>query len=157
MPGITAILHTHNEALRIARAIESLRCCEEVLIIDHDSTDDTCRIARAFGARAIAAGDQGANFHWAAEAANDWIFCMHPAEAVPEMLEASVLEWKLEEQHTQKAFAVALLEEIPEGWVTHPPEPRLVHRSHSRWDKWKPVAEAEIRVLDGPLARLNLP
>jgi hypothetical protein len=33
MPKITALLHTHNDALRLGRALDSLRPCDEVLVI----------------------------------------------------------------------------------------------------------------------------
>ena len=45
MPKISALIHAHNDGLRIGRAVESLRCCDQVLVVDHDSTDDTVRRA----------------------------------------------------------------------------------------------------------------
>ncbi len=50
MPPITAFLHTHNDARHLGRALESLRPCDEILIIDHGSTDSTLRVAREYGA-----------------------------------------------------------------------------------------------------------
>lgn len=157
MIGVTAILHTYNDALRIARAVESLRCCNEVLVIDHNSSDDTSAVARAFGARVVAGVARGKGFHWPGEAANDWIFCLQPTETVTETLEASLLEWKLAETQRYTGLAVAILEEGPEGWIPHPPETRLVHRSHTRWDGWTPITEGHVGLLDGSLARLLLP
>ena len=43
MPKTTALLHTHNDALRLGRALDSLRPCDEVLVIDEGSEDDTAR------------------------------------------------------------------------------------------------------------------
>ena len=43
MPKISALLHTHNDALRLGRVLDSLRPCDEVLVIDEDSEDDTAR------------------------------------------------------------------------------------------------------------------
>lgn len=76
MLGITAILHTQNDALRIARAIESLRPCDEVLVIDHESGDATREVARRLGARVLLAraGEMQNQLHLQ-EAQNDWIFC----------------------------------------------------------------------------------
>jgi len=116
MPGITAILHTHNDALRIARAVESLRPCDEVLVIDHGSLDDTCRIARIFGARVIAEhANEAEPRHSLQEAQHDWIFCLLPTESVGEALEASLLEWKLEDPPAEAGFGASILEETPEG------------------------------------------
>jgi (heptosyl)LPS beta-1,4-glucosyltransferase len=38
---ITATIITLNEERNIARAIESLRCCDEILIVDSGSVDRT--------------------------------------------------------------------------------------------------------------------
>lgn len=47
---ITAVILTHNEAMHIARALDSLAFCERVLIIDSGSTDGTVALAQARGA-----------------------------------------------------------------------------------------------------------
>jgi glycosyltransferase involved in cell wall biosynthesis len=44
MAKLTALVHTHNDERRIGRAIESLRACDEILVIDHGSTDDTAKM-----------------------------------------------------------------------------------------------------------------
>ena len=51
MPPIAAILHTSNDARTLGRALESLRSCDELLVMDHGSSDDTRKIAREYGAR----------------------------------------------------------------------------------------------------------
>jgi glycosyltransferase involved in cell wall biosynthesis len=50
MPKLTALLHTHNDALRLGRALQSLRPCDQVLVIDENSEDDTEKVARDYGA-----------------------------------------------------------------------------------------------------------
>lgn len=47
---ITAVILTFNEAMHIGRALDSLRFCERVLIIDSGSTDGTVEMAQARGA-----------------------------------------------------------------------------------------------------------
>ena len=42
---ITATIITLNEERNIARAIESLRCCDEILIVDSGSMDRTVELA----------------------------------------------------------------------------------------------------------------
>ena len=37
MPPFTALLHTHNDALRLGRALETLFAGSEILIVDHHS------------------------------------------------------------------------------------------------------------------------
>ena len=50
---ISATIVTLNEERNIARAIESLRCADEVLVVDSGSTDRTREIAARLGARVI--------------------------------------------------------------------------------------------------------
>ena len=160
MPALTAILHTHNDALRIARAVESLRPCDEVLVIDHASSDETCRVAREFGARVVAAAAGSSEADFLREARHDWIFFLLPTESLSEGLEASLYEWKLREElpvAEQKVYAVGILEETHSEWVTHTPEARLAHRVHVRWDAGRLAASENSCVLDGHLLRLRIP
>ena len=50
---ITAIVHTYNARQHLARVLDSLQGVDELLVVDMESTDDTCDIARAHGARVI--------------------------------------------------------------------------------------------------------
>jgi glycosyltransferase involved in cell wall biosynthesis len=94
---ITATIITLNEERNIARAIESLRCCDEILILDSGSVDRTVELAEKLGARVIEAGWRGfaGQKNWAAEqAAHDWILSLDADEALSESLEAEVLTLK---------------------------------------------------------------
>jgi glycosyltransferase involved in cell wall biosynthesis len=42
---ITATIITLNEERNIARAIESLRCCDEIVLVDSGSIDRTVELA----------------------------------------------------------------------------------------------------------------
>ena len=51
---ISGLINTWNEAETIRYAVESLKSwCDEVLVVDQQSSDDTVRIARACGARVV--------------------------------------------------------------------------------------------------------
>ncbi len=50
---LTAIVLTRNEAQNLPRCLESLRFCNEVLVIDDNSTDSTVQTAAKFKARVI--------------------------------------------------------------------------------------------------------
>src|SRR4051812_8890210 len=90
MPKITAIIHTCNDGLRLGRTLDSLRACDQVVVVDHGSTDNTDKIAREHGAefkKAIAGVDRGT---YAVDAKNDWILCVCANESVSEGLEAAL-------------------------------------------------------------------
>lgn len=56
MKYLTAALMVRNEALNIARAIDSIKragCFEEIIVLDTGSTDDTVAIALEHGARVV--------------------------------------------------------------------------------------------------------
>jgi glycosyltransferase involved in cell wall biosynthesis len=51
MQKITVVILTLNEQLHIKRAVQSVACfADKVIVVDSGSTDDTCGIARALGA-----------------------------------------------------------------------------------------------------------
>lgn len=155
MPGITALLHTANDARRIGRALDSLRACDELLVLDHGSSDATLRVAREHGARAEAASSQDDS--GAARAAHDWILCLLPSEALSESLEATLLEWKQEDPGDAAAYALALRQETANGWQHCGPEARLVNRRKLSWTGALPPANADAPSLCGDLLRFADP
>ena len=155
MARITALLHTSNDARRIGRALESLRCCDELLVVDHGSSDHTRKIARDYGARVEPASspqDSGAR-----HATHDWVLCLLPSEALSESLEASLLEWKQEDPGEAVAYALALRAETVNGWTHSPPEVRLVHRSKLGWTGVLPPPVGDALSLCGDLLRFRDP
>ena len=155
MPRLTALLHTANDGRRIGRALDSLRCCDELLVIDHGSLDDTCRIARQHGARvepASSAADSGAG-----HAAHDWVLCLLPSEALSESLEATLLEWKQEDPGDAAAYALALRQETVNGWQHCAPQVRLVDRRKVGWSGALPPTTPDALSLCGDLLRFRDP
>jgi glycosyltransferase involved in cell wall biosynthesis len=156
VPRITALLHTMNDARRIGRALDSLRCCDELLVMDHGSADATQKIAREHGARVEGASSQGADDSGAGRAAHDWVLCLLPSEALSESLEASLLEWK-QEDPSAAAYALALRQETVNGWQHCGPQVRLVNRRKIRWSGALPPDTADAISLCGDLLRFRDP
>ena len=137
---ITATIITLNEERNIARAIESLRCCDEILIIDSGSIDRTVELAQNLGVQVIEAGWLGyaAQKNWAAEqAANDWILSLDADEALSEALEAEI--WNLKKSGPQHdAYTMPRLARYLGRWILHSgwyPDRkiRLYHRAKAQW------------------------
>src|ERR1700722_15856756 len=96
---ITATIVTLNEERNIARAIESLRCADEVVVVDSGSTDQTREIAARLGARVIEEpwrGYAGQKNFAACCAANDWILSIDADEELTNELAAEILQLKKE-------------------------------------------------------------
>jgi glycosyltransferase involved in cell wall biosynthesis len=166
MPPISALLHTANDALRLGRTLETLYPCDEILVVDHDSSDSTTRLAREYGARVISAEEAKTTADYLQLSAHEWIFCLEPREALTEALAASLFEWRrLPSKSTlANAFAVALREEAStissasSGWL-EPSEPqtRLVPRSWTHWENHLPVHDSHVPLLLGELLRFAFP
>jgi glycosyltransferase involved in cell wall biosynthesis len=53
MPKLSAIVITKNEGNNIADCLDSLAFCDERIVVDSSSTDDTVRLAESKGARVV--------------------------------------------------------------------------------------------------------
>lgn len=118
---ITATIITLDEERNIARAIESLRCADEILIVDSGSTDRTVELAQNLGARIIEANWRGfsAQKNWAAEqAANEWILSLDADEALSEGLEAEIWNVKKTGPHYD-AYTMPRLARYLGRWILH--------------------------------------
>jgi glycosyltransferase involved in cell wall biosynthesis len=118
---ITATIITLDEERNIARAIESLRCVDEILIVDSGSVDRTVELARNLGTRVIEANWLGysAQKNWAAEqASNEWILSLDADEALSEALEAEI--WNLKKTGPEyEAYTMPRLARYLGRWILH--------------------------------------
>src|SRR5215475_8388408 len=137
---ITATIITLNEERNIARAIESLRCCDEILILDSGSTDRTLQLAENLRARVFEAGWRGysGQKNWAAEqASNDWILSIDADEALSEALEAEI--WNLKKSGPRyDGYTMPRLARYLGRWIMHSGwypdrKVRLYERTKGRW------------------------
>jgi hypothetical protein len=156
MASITGLLHTKNDGLRIGRCLETLYPCDDIVVVDHGSSDATVRVARTYGAR-ILAGENGASINQYLRSIPGWVLCLDPSESLTESLAASLFEWKTGDAG-RGAFSVFLREETPSGWVENPAaQTRLVPRSWERWNGRFPVHEPAAVALEGELLRFVFP
>jgi glycosyltransferase involved in cell wall biosynthesis len=137
---ITATIITLNEERKIARAIESLRCCDEIVILDSGSADHTIEMAENLGARVVESPWLGyaKQKNWAAEqASNDWILSLDADEALSEALEGEI--WNLKKNGPQyDAYTMPRLAQYLGKWILHSGwypdrKVRLYDRRKSKW------------------------
>ena len=162
MPPISATIITRNEAANIARAIRSLDCADEILVVDSGSTDETVRIAAELGARTITHAWEGfaAQKSFAVrEARHDWILSLDADEELNEEARAAIGEWK---QSTPGvgAYRFARRAQYLGRWILHSGwypdwKIRLFHRSKARWAgdyvHESVVAEGQVETLNGEI------
>jgi len=137
---VTATIITVNEERNIARAVESLRCCDEILILDSGSTDRTVELAENLGARVVEAGWRGyaGQKNWAAEQATyDWILSLDADEALSESLEAEILALKKAGPRFD-GYTMPRMANYLGRWILHSGwypdrKVRLYHRAKAKW------------------------
>lgn len=92
--GLSACIITRNEAARIEACVRAVSFCDEVLVVDAHSTDDTRRLAAALGARVIERDWPGyrSQKQFAVDAAaHDWVLCVDADERVSARLRGEIL------------------------------------------------------------------
>jgi len=138
---VTATIITLNEERNIVRAIESLRCCDEILIVDSGSVDRTTELAANLGARVIEANWRGfaGQKNWAAEqATHDWVLSLDADEALSEALEAEI--WNLKKSGPRyDAYTMPRLARYLGRWILHSGwypdrKVRLYDRRKAHWE-----------------------
>jgi glycosyltransferase involved in cell wall biosynthesis len=157
---LTAVLHTENDALRLGRALETLYPFDDILIVDHGSSDGTARLARQYGARVIVAEPGDAPQRYLLSGAAEWLFVLDPREALTESLAASLYEWKSESlpSPTPSSYSIFLREETSDGWIANPiAKTRLVPTRSFQWDRSLPPFDPRSVILEGELLRFTFP
>jgi len=140
MPPISATIITHNEAANIARAIRSLDCADEIVVVDSGSTDETARIASELGARIVSHPWEGfaaqKNFA-SAEARHEWVLSLDADEELNEDARTAIREWK-QSAPTVAAYRFARRARYLDRWILHSGwypdwKIRLFDRSQAQW------------------------
>jgi glycosyltransferase involved in cell wall biosynthesis len=137
---ISATIITYNEERNLPRAIESLRCADEIIVVDSGSSDRTVEIAQNLGARVVESAWPGyanqKNFA-ADQAAHDWILSIDADESLSEALEAEI--WLLKKEGPRfDAYTMPRLAKYLGRWIYHSGwypdrKVRLFDRRHARW------------------------
>jgi glycosyltransferase involved in cell wall biosynthesis len=118
---ISATIITYNEERNLPRAIESLRCVDEIVIVDSGSSDRTLKIAEKLGARVVDSPWPGyaKQKNLAAErATHDWILSIDADESLSEALEAEL--WQLKKNGPQfDAYTMPRMAQYLGRWIRY--------------------------------------
>ena len=120
--------------------IESLRCCDEILVLDSGSNDRTVEIATKLGARVEEASWHGyaAQKNIATElATHDWILSLDADESLSEALEAEI--WQIKKNGPKfDGYTMPRLAQYLGRWILHSGwypdrKVRLFDRRKAKW------------------------
>src|ERR1700687_5357978 len=137
---ISAAIITYNEERNIARVLESLRCCDEIVVIDSGSNDRTVELATKLGARVIDSvwrGFAGQKNYASEHCEHDWVLSLDADEALSEALEAEI--WNLKKNGPQfDAYTMPRLAQYLGRWILHggwypDRKVRLYDRRKAKW------------------------
>ena len=159
VPRLSATVITRNEGDRLQACLASLAFCDELLVVDSLSDDDTAEVARRCGARVIERPFRGYRDQkqFAVEqASHDWVLCLDADERISPALRAEI------ERARDAGFAAAAGYSMPRctdyfgrmirhgNWYPDR-KLRLFDRRRGRWSG----REVHERVqCDGPVLRL---
>jgi glycosyltransferase involved in cell wall biosynthesis len=86
---VSAVLITYNETENIRRTLSRLFWCDEIIVVDSFSTDDTVDACRQFGAKVFFKEFEGygAQKRYAiSKASNHWVLCLDADEVLSDAL-----------------------------------------------------------------------
>jgi glycosyltransferase involved in cell wall biosynthesis len=156
---ISATIITCNEERNIARVMESLRCCDEIVVVDSGSTDRTVEIASKLGARVVESpwrGYAGQKNFASEKATHDWILSLDADESLSEALEGEI--WQIKKNGPEfDAYTMPRLAQYLGRWILHSgwyPD-RKVRLFDRRRAAWVGERVHESVVVDGPVGHLK--
>jgi glycosyltransferase involved in cell wall biosynthesis len=158
MPQISATIIAYNEAKNIARALRSLTCVDEAIVVDSGSTDETREIAQSCGARVVPHAWEGfaaqKNFA-SSRSKHDWILSLDADEELDEGAIEAIRQWKTVEP-SAAGYQFARRARYLGRWILHSgwyPDYKL-RLFDRRRGEWKGAYVHESAVVSGPVETL---
>ncbi len=158
--SLSACIITFNEADRIEACLRSLDFCDELLVVDSHSTDDTRARAAALGARVIERDWPGyrSQKQFALEAAaHDWVLCLDADERVTPQLRAEIQALRQRGFGPAAGYSLPRITDYFGRFLRHGnayPD-RLVRLFDRRRGGWSGYEIHENTRIEGPVARLH--
>lgn len=96
-PPISVLVLTLNEEVNLPRCLESLRWCDDIVVLDSGSIDRTAEIAREYGARVVTRSfdNWASHQNWALESIDyrhPWLYYSDADEAMPPELRDELIQ-----------------------------------------------------------------
>lgn len=89
-PALTALVVSRNEAHELRRCLPTIAFCDEIVVVDLESADDTAAVAADYGARVVAAAPvptvERARLAALEHVHTDWVLLTDPDEELPAAL-----------------------------------------------------------------------
>jgi glycosyltransferase involved in cell wall biosynthesis len=156
---ISAAIITFNEEKNIKRCIDSLDFCDEIVVVDSLSDDNTCKIARELGAKVI---DQKFLGHIAQKqlavdnCINEWILSLDADEEVSSELKEEILEL-IKKPFVFDAYEMPRVSFHLGRWIRHggwypDKKIRLFNKNKAHWGGYNPHDKV---IVNGSIGKLK--
>jgi glycosyltransferase involved in cell wall biosynthesis len=161
-PPVTAMVFTLDEEQNLPRCLESLRWCDDVIVIDSFSKDRTEEICRAAGVRFYQHAFEGfgSQRNWAVDHTSprhDWILVLDADERVPDELVEEMARTLASAPPQIAAYRVSRRFYLWGRWLRHSSlyptwVVRLVHKDRVRYVN---RGHAETQEVEGEIGELS--
>jgi glycosyltransferase involved in cell wall biosynthesis len=161
-PTVSAIVVCFNEERNIRRCLESLRWCDEIVVVDAFSSDATVEICKQFTERVLQRSWEGYREQKAfahSQATKEWVILVDSDERVPPALQDEIREALRNDRGIYAGYAVPRLVFYLKRWWRrggwYPDyDVRLFRRELGRWAGKEPHEKI---LVDGRVRRLQHP
>ncbi|MGH7797752.1 MAG: glycosyltransferase family 2 protein [Candidatus Binatia bacterium] len=161
-PTVSAIVVCFNEEHNIGDCLESVRWCDEIVVVDSFSTDRTPEICRRYTDRFIQrpwAGYRNQKAYAHSQATKDWVLLVDADERVTAELQQEILEVLTREKGQYAGYSVPRLVHYLGRWWRrggwYPDyDVRLFRRDRATWGGSDPHEKI---IVDGAVRRLRYP
>jgi glycosyltransferase involved in cell wall biosynthesis len=158
-PKISACIISMNEEDRIEECIASLDFCDEVLVVDSHSSDNTRELAEALGARVIERdwpGHVKQKEFTIRAATHDWVLCVDSDERISPPLREQIITLRDAGFVSKDGWNMPRLCSYLGGWIRHgnwypDRQLRLFHRERGHWGGHDPHDRVQMK---GPVGEL---
>ena len=158
---VSAFIITRNEANNLPECLQTLKFCQEIVVLDQQSDDDTAQLARAFGARVITTEEWPGFGEQKQRALNlttsDWVLSIDADERITPELAAEIQQ--AIRSNAADGYYIARRSQFLGRWMRHGgwyPDRvlRLARRANARFD---PTPVHEKMLVSGRIAELKQP
>lgn len=145
---ISVVVLTHNDEMIISRCLEGIRWCDEVVVIDDNSTDGTVALAKKLGAKVFIHSlhdDFAAQRNFGlSKTKGDWILFVDSDEVVSEDLRKEIIQETLDKRQEASGYLLRRKDWWGGRWLAHgeTANVRLLRLARKDAGKWvQPVHE----------------
>jgi glycosyltransferase involved in cell wall biosynthesis len=123
-PPISVLVLTLNEEANLPRCLESLRWCDDIVVLDSGSSDRTVEIAREYGARVVTRpfDNWASHQNWALESIeyrHPWLYYSDADEVMPPELRDELSQVATPSSQPHAAYRVRYKNYFLGRWIRH--------------------------------------